>query len=550
MNNDNWWRWGNPNEAQNLKDYPKLIDHFEELWSIKLKNNFKIPDKFEIPLPSFTLEDFKSIFPKLKEDQFSNSNEDRLKYSIARSYHDILKVFKNTIRSYPDFILFPKSEEDIKHILNTCNNNNIKLITYGGGSNVTGATDCDNSHEKIAMLNMTRMNAMSALDDESLTATFQAGIYGPELEKHLNGKGYTLGHFPQSFEFSTLGGWIATRSAGQESGLYGKIEDMVLRLKVLCPSGSLEHQDFPKHASGIDFHSLFIGSEGTLGIITSAKMKISKLPGSYNWTVALFKDFQHGSLAIKEMVQNGIHASITRLSDAEETKILSLMSHSEKSFAKTQIEKWVKARLIKKGYDRPCLLMMRFAIKQPSDKMQITDAKAICKKHNAKILPSNISSTWEKKRFSLPYLRDTMIEHRLLIDTFETVTYWSNLNDLYNGIRKALAERSDFFEKKGLLFCHISHAYETGASLYFSMIVPQEKNQELEQWKQYKTVVSDAISELGGAISHHHGVGKDHQQWYLQKLSLNAQKLLQTIKHELDPKNILNPGKLFDATKR
>lgn len=550
MKDSNWWRWGNPKEAQNLQDYPKLINHFESLWNIKLIDDFHIPGEFSIPSPKLELSDLKSKFSALNENQFSVANEDRLKYAIARSYHDILKVFKNGIQFYPDFILFPESDEDVKHILSVCNENDIKLVTYSGGSNVTGATESTNVSGSIAILNMTRMNSLIELDEDSLTATFQAGIYGPEVENKLNAKGFTLGHFPQSFEYSTLGGWVATRSAGQESGLYGKIEDMVLGLNVLAPSGEINHEDYPKHASGIDFHSLFVGSEGTLGVITSAKMKISKIPQSYSWSVALFKDFESGSDAIKEMTQSGIHASITRLSDADETKMLSLMSSPEKSWIKAKIKEIVKARLIKKGYTKPCILMMRFAIKHAMDTHQIAAAKTICKGNGAKMLPANVSSTWEEKRFALPYLRDTMLEHRLLIDTFETVTYWSNLDNLYQGVRKALTEKSDYFERKGLLFCHISHAYETGASLYFTLIIPQEKDQELEQWQRYKKVVSDVVIELGGAISHHHGVGKDHQHWYLQKLPANGQKLLQAIKQDLDPKNILNPGKLFDGSKK
>ena len=550
MNNNNWWRWGNPKEAQNLKDYPKLIHFLEELWKVKLEDDFQVPTNFSVPKTFFTKENFSHTFPKLKKEQFSNTDADRLKYAIARSYHDIIKVFKNAIQSYPDFVLFPESEEDIKHILDVCNTEDVKLITYSGGSNVTGATDINTKYKKIAVLNMTRMKALIEFDENSLTATFQTGIYGPDLEQILNKKGYTLGHFPQSFEFSTLGGWIATRSAGQESGLYGKIEDMVLGLKVLCPNGTIEHKDFPKHASGIDFHSLFVGSEGTLGVITTAKMKIAKLPKSYEWVVSIFKDFKSGSTALQKMVQVGIHPSITRLSDADETKMLSLMNNYKKTFIKMQLEKLMKFNLKNKGYTKPCILMMRFAIKHSGDESQISTSKRICRNSGGKMLPANVSTSWEEKRFALPYLRDTMVEHRIFIDTFETVTYWSNIENIYKGVRKALEEKSDYFNKNGLLFCHISHAYETGASLYFSMITKQDKNQEMEQWQHNKNIVSDAITTLGGAISHHHGVGADHQQWYLQKLSPNAQNLLLAIKKELDPNNILNPGKLFDGNRK
>ena len=547
MKNNTWWKWGNPDCSQHLSDYPKFISFLQERWGIKIEDDFKIPEEFDVPEPTFREEDFNFVFSKLQKHQFSNAKIDRLRYAIARSYHDVIKVFSNQILTYPDFIIYPESEEDIVHILEHANQKNIKIITYSGGSNVTGATEVEADNQRTMVLNMTRLKNLIDIDEIANTATFQAGIYGPELEKILNQKGYTLGHFPQSFEFSTLGGWIATRSAGQESGLYGKIEDMVLGLEVITPTGTIKHTDFPRHASGIDFHHLFVGSEGTLGVITKAKMCISKLPKDYIWSVTLYKSFEEGTTAIKDMVQAGIHASITRLSDATETKVLSLMSNSVKSTFKKKFEKLMKVYLEKKGYDNPCILMMRFAVKNKADSYMPAIAKAICKKNGAVVLPASVSSTWEEKRFALPYLRDTMIEHRIMIDTFETVSYWSNIQQLYDSVHNSLKKNSDFLDKKGLLFCHISHAYQTGASLYFTMLVKQDKDNELGQWQHYKKVVSDALTDGGGAISHHHGVGKDHQMWYLQKLTGESKKLLKVIKKHLDPNNILNPNKLYDS---
>lgn len=544
MENTTWWKWGDPKQSQHLANYPKLLAHLREHWKKTLVEDFQIPSDFDVPDAEFNQKDFQKTFPQLKIEQFSNEKIDRLRYSIGRSYHDIIKVFSNQILHYPNFIVFPESNKDIEYILTQAAKHKLKIITYSGGSNVTGATEV-NSKYKTLVLNMTRMNKLLEIDTISETATFEAGIYGPALEKILNQKGFTLGHFPQSFEFSTLGGWVATRSAGQESGLYGKIEDMVLGIKTICPSGTIEHLDFPKHASGIDFHHLFVGSEGTLGIISEAKMKISKLPKEYIWTVALFKDFESGAKSIRQMVQSGIHASITRLSDSTETKILSLMSNSESSGLKKILQNWFKARLKKQGYTKPCILMMRFAVQNDIDRQQPKLAKEFCKANGAKILPANVSSTWEENRFALPYLRDTMVEHRIMIDTFETVTYWNNLQNLYQSVGEALKNKSSFIKEGGHLFCHISHAYQTGASLYFTMLVPHQKGKELEQWNQLKEIVSDVVIKNNGAISHHHGVGKDHQKWYLQKLSPQAKQLLLEVKKHLDPNNILNPGKLF-----
>lgn len=553
QNTPTWWKWGDPDKSIHLNRYPKLKRFLEEKWNKKLVDDLKLPENVShIPATSYTIADLKSIFPNLKPDQFSIDNNDRLRYAIGKSYHDIIRIFISDKVKAPDFILFPESQDDIVHILKQTEKHKINIITFSGGSNVTGAVEIENKEVPVCSLNMQRMNRLIDIDTISYTATFEAGIYGPQLEKILNEQGFTLGHFPQSFEFSMLGGWLATRSAGQESGLYGKIEDMVLGLKVITPQGVIEHADYPKHASGIDIYPLFIGSEGTLGVIVQAKMRIHRKPQKYKWVVALFKDFESGAAALRNMVQSGIHPAVSRLSDPEETKILSLFSNVVRKGVKKLIHNLMKSYLISKGYQKPCILMLRFAIENESNGRacpSTTAAKAaaqIAKAYQAKLLPASVSANWEKSRFELPYLRDTLIEHHILIDTFETVTYWKDLLTLYDHIKNTLNKESDYFEKGGLLFCHISHIYQTGASLYFTLIAPQEKGNELNQWIEIKEIVSNAITDHGGAISHHHGIGKDHRSWYLQKLTSGEQELLKVIKQHLDPNDILNPGKLFD----
>jgi alkyldihydroxyacetonephosphate synthase len=549
-----WWKWGDPEKSFHLNDFPKLRKFIEEKWNRKLVEDYHPDFVFKkIKEESFSIDEFKAIFPKLKPEQFCNSKNERLKFALGKSYYDVIRVFTNSVISAPDFILSPETEEEVIYILHQCEIHKISVVTFSGGTNVTGAFDKCASEDKegniTCTLNLRRLNKLIEIDTISNTATFEAGITGPELEYILNEKEFTLGHFPQSFEYSTLGGWIATRSAGQESGLYGKIEDMILGLTVITPRGVISHEDYPKHASGIDIHPLFIGSEGALGVITKAKVKISRKPEQYKWLVSIFKDFETGSMAVQEMVQSGIHPAICRLSDPMETKMLSFFSHSEKTGIKKIIQDLYKRQLAAKGFDKPSIMMMRFAIKNESTDAEMKIAKKIIRTYEGKLLPADISSGWEKRRFSLPYLRDTLIEHRVLIDTFETVTYWKNLTNLYNSVGEALRSSSDFYEKGGLLFCHISHTYETGASLYFTMIAPQELNKEIEQWKELKNVVSDAIINNNGAISHHHGIGKDHRKWYLQKLGKEARTLLQAVKAQLDPKGILNPGNLFDGAK-
>ncbi|MDP7027960.1 MAG: FAD-binding oxidoreductase [Candidatus Marinimicrobia bacterium] len=556
MDNDNkenfsqtWWKWGDSNKSFHLSDYPKLKRFLENKWEKTLIEDFNLSEDDQlIEISTFTLNDFQDYYQQLEKSQFSNENLDRLKYGFGKGYQDALNILTNKNLIVPDFVLYPESEKDVSHILKQSEENGVAIMTFSGGTNVTECFSIEGNRKWVCALNMQRMNKVLEIDDISLTATFECGIYGPKLEKCLNDKGFTMGHFPQSFEFSTLGGWIATRSAGQESGKYGKIEDMILGLKAVTPNNTIENRDYPKHAMGIDVFPLFVGSEGTLGVIVQAKMKIHQLPQSNNWVVALFKDFESGSKALRTMVQSGKHPAICRLSDHSETKMLSLLSNSEPNGLKKHFQNFMKSYLSKKGYDKPCMLMLKFIYNHTNYTTDIKQVKKLLKANDATILPAYVSTNWEDKRFSLPYLRETLIQHRILIDMFETSTYWKNLMPLYSNIKNALDQKSDYFRNGGIIFCHISHIYNTGASLYFTLMTSQEKGNELQQWNNIKEIVTSAIYDGGGAISHHHGIGKAHRKWYNQQLNIDERSLMQAIKSYLDPNDILNPGKLFDET--
>ena len=287
-----WWKWGDPKKSFHLDDFPRLKNFLEGRWGKELSDDLTFPNWIsKVPESSFTKEEFGRIFPGLKENQYSSNKIDRLKNGVGKSYNDIIQLLEAEDLHLPGLILYPESQSDVEHILKQANEHRIVIITRGGGSNVTGAAKVENKENRSCALNMQRLNKLVEIDTVSHTAVFEAGIYGPDLEKTLNEKGFTLGHFPQSFEFSTLGGWLATRSAGQESGHYGKIEDMVLGIEAATPKGMIRHSDYPRHASGIDIYPLFIGSEGTLGVIVRAQMRLHPLPERHGWIVAIFKDF-------------------------------------------------------------------------------------------------------------------------------------------------------------------------------------------------------------------------------------------------------------------
>jgi alkyldihydroxyacetonephosphate synthase len=384
------------------------------------------------------------------------------------------------------------------------------------------------------------MNMVLDVDAVSLTASVEAGISGPKLEDELNKRGFMLGHFPQSFQFSVLGGWIATRSAGQVSTKYGKIEDMIESLTLISPVGRLDTKAVPASASGPELKQVLIGSEGTLGIITKAKLRIHRVPEVRRYEGLMFKSFRDGINAIRETMQSGLIPAMMRLSDPDETTI-SLMLSSQG--VATKLGLWLLERL---GYapSQECVMILGVEGDHTTVKTERQVAVAACKRNGAFAIGKGVGSTWLNERFELPYLRDVLLDHCILVDTLETATTWDKLETLHGAIKKSIEEAIAEMGVTGLAFAHVSHAYSDGASIYYTLVAPQVKGKEVEQWLRIKKAATDCIMRNGGTLSHHHGIGRDHAPWIKQELGENGLALLRAIKKQLDPKGIMNPGKL------
>ncbi|MDB5226513.1 MAG: alkyldihydroxyacetonephosphate synthase [Bacteroidota bacterium] len=544
-----WWKWGDPNEVKHINDYPKLKVLLEERWKTHLREDFFPPKKFNLPqLPEKKKEQIRDIFASVYPKKISFNEDERLAVSLGKSYYDVLKIFKGEGFVSPDLVISPSTHDDIQYILTQASDNNIQIIPYGGGSNVVGALSLDANRPEIkCTLDLRKYKRLLKIDEEHLTATFESGIFGPELEKILNNKGYTLGHFPQSFEFSTLGGWIVTRGAGQESTYYGKMEDLVEHIKVATPAGTLESNPFTHDASGVNVLPLFIGSEGVFGVVTEVTVKIKKLPKNYRWVVALFPDFREGSNYLKALAQAGVKPSVVRLSDAIETHMFSKIASSEEQhgFVNDLKKEAQKLFLQWKNLSEPCVLIMRFPQGEISVSSQVIYAKGLVEKYKGMLAPATVGDKWAEQRFKTPYLRDTLVEHNVFIDTMETLVPWKDTQKLHVALTRELNKSVAFNKNKGIFLAHISHIYSNAACMYFTLMTPMQKGRELEQWQDIKTLVTDTIMQHNGSISHHHSVGSDHQKWYKKYTDPLAMEVLKSIKNKLDPKGIMNPGKLF-----
>jgi alkyldihydroxyacetonephosphate synthase len=485
----------------------------------------------------------------LGADRIHDDKFERAFHARGKSYHDLLRLRAGDLSVAPDAILYPRGTEEVLRVLAFASDNEIAVVPFGGGSSVVGGVSAEaNGFRAVVSLDLSGMDAVGDIDPIAGTASVEAGIYGSALEKALQAKSLTLGHYPQSFEFSTLGGWIAHRGAGQQSNRYGKPEDWLVSAKLATPKGLLATEEFPASAAGPRLTDLVIGSEGAFGIVTEARIRVHALPEATGYSGYLFRDFASGITAVRQAVREQIPASMLRLSDAEETRFFRAYSAvgKERSLSGRLAQSYLDMR----GIDaRACALIASFE----GFSHQVANAqrqfRAIARRLGAVSLGAGPGRSWSKTRFHSPYMRDPMMDRGVGVDTLETAAIWTKLPSLYAAVRAALesaiAETVPHPSAKGIVMCHLSHSYPDGASLYFTCIFPRALNGEIAQWQSIKTAASNAIVAHGGTISHHHGVGEDHLPWMTAEKSPLGIEVLRAVKRTLDPKGVLNPGKLL-----
>jgi alkyldihydroxyacetonephosphate synthase len=430
-----WWGWGLESKTYPLDDKPQFWPYL--LKTLKLTKLNECPRVMleDVKLPKSRLNH--RTLTRLKRAvgaDISTEKYDRLTHSLGKSYLGLLNLRRGLIRNSPDAVVYPKDEREVAKLLSFARVNRISVVPFAGGSSVVGGVEPKRPKgvKGAITVDLRRMNRVLDLDAVSLTATVEAGISGPRLEDELNAKGFTLGHFPQSFQFSVLGGWIATRSAGQVSTKYGKIEDMVESITLVSPTGKLDTKAVPASASGPELKQVLVGSEGTLGVITKAKLRIHRIPLVRRYEGLMFKSFRDGITAIRETMQSGLIPAMMRLSDPDETTV-SLMLSSQG--VTTKLGLWMLERL---GYvpTQQCVMILGVEGEHSAVKAERQVAIRACKRNGAFAIGKGVGRTWLDERFELPYLRDVLLDHCILIDTLETATTWDKLEALHGAIKK------------------------------------------------------------------------------------------------------------------
>lgn len=549
--NTKWWGWGDPATHFRLDQHPKFTSYLRDLTDIPAKPVLAVPDFADIHVPDCRLSDndIRHLESILAPNRIDCTREARIIHAYGKSYKDLLRIRLKHFETVPDAVVIPDSEEEVQAIIKWAAEQDVAVIPRGGGTSVVGGVETHGRDRRSVIMDLHRLCNIIHIDTISLVAEVQAGIYGPALESALHKHGLTLAHYPESFEYSTLGGWIAARSAGQQSTLYGKIEDMVESLTIVMPDGILKTFHVPAAANGPDLNRLIIGSEGIFGVITRARMKLRPLPEKKYYTGYLFPSFADGVECCREIVQRGVIPAAIRLSDAEETNFIFSLLERPASALKTTLLNlglaWLQSRGYKPGKRAFMLIGLEGAASHVS--FQQKSVRSITKKYDGYHLGKQAGDHWYQQRFANPYRRDALMDYGLLVDTLETATEWHNVPRLHRSVIDVITGTLHSLRIRGVAFAHLSHMYATGSSIYYIIIASPKRGKELEQWDTIKRAASDTIVRNGGTISHHHGVGIDHKKWLKEEIGDAGVRLLKEIKSKIDPNGILNPGKIIDS---
>jgi alkyldihydroxyacetonephosphate synthase len=543
-----WWGWGYENVQFQSRAHPGFWPFAKQVLAIE-RDDFAPREwnleTLKLPAPQVPERLVAKLHSVLQSHQITGDHKDRVLHAYGKGFRDLFRLRRGLAAGAPDLIVYPESERDICLILRAAAENDAVVTPFGGGSNIAGCVERMDFKRTAISLDMRRMRRVLEVDTQSCTARIEAGVFGPDLERQLAVQDMTLGHFPDSFLHSTLGGWIATRSAGMQSDRYGKIEDMVISLRMVTPDGILATRAVPKSSNGIDVNHFCIGSEGTLGVISEATMRVHRRPRMRVVHGYLFPEFEAGIEAVHECVRRECVPAMVRLNDPDKTA-LSLAFRPPASRVSEAAGKVFKAYLRAKGFALPqaCLMLTAWEGNDKSTARQLREVEAIYRRHGAVGMGSGAGRSFEATKYDFPHIRDFLLDRDVTTDVSETSTLWSNILPLYRHTISAL--RASIIESKVEPWtgCHVSHTYQTGASLYFTFGFRQQSGSEMQQYLGAKRAAQQSFIDCGATLSHHHAVGTEHLPWLAEDISSLGVRAVAAIKRGLDPGNIMNPGRL------
>jgi alkyldihydroxyacetonephosphate synthase len=533
------WGWGFEDQQPSKEQVEGIARAVTE------RLGFEVDEVEEpVPLESVELPESRLKPPQRFADLFSDDRYDRIAHSLGKAYRDVVRGFRGDFPNPPDLVAYPESAEDVDVVLNLCADEDAAAIPYGGGTSVVGGVEPRDlaEYRGVVTIDLGRMDRVLEVDPTSMAARIQAGATGPLLEEQLREHGLTLRHFPQSFEYSTLGGWIATRAGGHFATLYTHIDDLVESIRAVTADGDWESRRLPGSGAGPSPDRMLLGSEGILAVIVDAWVRVRQRPTEKVSVGVGFDDFAAGAEAVREISQDGLYPSNCRLLDAVESET-SAAGPPGKAVLVLGFES------AHHPVDEPMSLALDVARSQGGQPGEIKGGG----RERSGDDPVN---AWRSAFLQAPYLRDSLVACGVLSDTFETAITWDRFPDFHAEVmetaRRAVAEASGGpAEGPGSprISCRFTHVYPDGPAPYYTVLAHARRGDEVAQWDEIKAAVSDAVIEAGGTITHHHAVGRDHRPWYDRQRPNRFADALRAAKRELDPKAVLNPGVLIDPVR-
>ena len=546
-----WWGWGDEGVSFTHTDKPALAPFIKLHLGLDVEAETSRPVAFnDLRIPDSSLEPSlrSALEGAVGSERVSTDPLDRVVHARGKCLRDLVRHRRGELGRVPDVVVRPDDEDEVAAVLRVALDADAVLIPFGGGTNISGSLEAPESETRtVISVDTGLMDRVLEIDEESRLARVQAGVLGPRLEEQLNARGWTVGHFPDSFTHSTLGGWIATRSSGMQSDKYGDVADLTRAVRVVTPSGILATRPVPHTSTGPSVREMVLGSEGRLGIITEATVHVHRVPERRTILGYLFPSWPEALAAMREIAESEASPSVTRVSDAAETRFSfatrkdpSLLDRLKSKVLQTYLER-------RRDFDLEAMCLSFIGYEGSKDHVaaQRKLVGKIVSRHGGLCVGSGPGELYDQKKFDTPYIRDYLLDRGAPGDVSETSAPWSALSILYDNVTEAAQRAFDELGVRGYIMCHLSHSYHAGACLYFTFAFkPSGRRDVLEEYDVVKDAIQQTFVDSGATLSHHHAVGTEHAKWLDQDISGPGVAMLRSLFDGVDPGANLNPGKI------
>jgi alkyldihydroxyacetonephosphate synthase len=546
-----WWGWGDEGISFTHSDKPALAPFIKRHLGLDVGRETTRPvafDDLDIPEPALAPELRAALEGAVGGERVSTEPLDRVVHARGKCLRDLIRHRRGDLGRVPDVVVRPRDEDEAAAVMRAALDGDAVLIPFGGGTNISGSLEAPESETRtVISVDMGLMDGLLGIDEESRLARVQAGVLGPRLEEQLNARGWTLGHFPDSFTHSTLGGWIATRSSGMQSDKYGDVADLTRAVRVVTPAGVLATRPVPHTSTGPSVREMVLGSEGRLGIITEATVHVHRVPERRTILGYLFPSWSEALAAMREIAEGEATPSVTRVSDAYETQF-SFATRKDPSLLDRLKSKALSEYLERRldfDLEAMCLSFIGYEGSKDHVAAQRKLVGRVVSRHGGLCVGKSPGELYDQKKFDTPYIRDYLLDRGAPGDVSETSAPWSALPTLYDNVMAAARKAFDDIGVRGYIMCHLSHSYHAGACLYFTFAFkPSGERDVLEEYDVVKSAIQQTFVDSGATLSHHHAVGTEHAQWLEEDISGPGVAMLRALFDGFDPGANLNPGKI------